>query len=118
MPIDFPHDSDGDALRGLVESGCDLSKPMLIDFQISAETESAANAIGELASKLGYHVKTYQYPEIDDNWTCECSTRMLATYEGVLAIQRELAEISAELGGFPDGWGTFGNTPGDEPEAE
>jgi hypothetical protein len=118
MPIDFPHDSDGDALRGLVERGSDLSRPMLIDFQISAHTESAANAIGELARKLCYHVKIYQYPEIDENWTCECSTRMLATYDGVLAVQRELAELSVELGGYPDGWGTFGNKPGGQPAAE
>ena len=49
MPSDFPHNSDGDALRGLVERGSDLSKPMLMDFQIAAHTEEAANAIGELA---------------------------------------------------------------------
>jgi regulator of RNase E activity RraB len=117
MSNDFPQDSDGDALRGLVERGSDLSKPMLIDFQISVHTEAAANAIGGLARKLGYRVRTYQYPEIDEDWTCECSTRMLATYDGVLAVQRELAELSVELGGYPDGWGTFGNKPGAEPAA-
>jgi hypothetical protein len=36
---------------------------------------------------------------------------MLATYQGVLAIQAELAALSAPLHGFPDGWGTFGNGP-------
>jgi hypothetical protein len=43
---------------------------------------------------------------------------MLATYDGVIAVQRELAEISVELGGYPDGWGTFGNVPGGQPDAD
>jgi hypothetical protein len=40
-----------------------------------------------------------------------------ATYEGVLAIQAELARLSSSLGGFPDGWGTFGNGPNGQPDA-
>jgi regulator of RNase E activity RraB len=118
MPSDLPNDSDGDALRGLIERGSDLSKPMLIDFQISVHTEAAAEAIGDGARKLGYHVRIYQFPEIREDWTCECSTRMLATYDGVIAVQRELGEISIGFGGYPDGWGTFGNGPNGQREAE
>jgi hypothetical protein len=40
---------------------------------------------------------------------------MLATYEGVLAIQAELALLNEPLHGFPDGWGTFGNGPNGQP---
>jgi regulator of RNase E activity RraB len=40
---------------------------------------------------------------------------MLATYDGVIAVQKELAEISEEFGGRPDGWGTFGNGPSGQP---
>ena len=36
---------------------------------------------------------------------------MLATYDGVMAAQAELAELSERFGGFPDGWDTFGNGP-------
>src|SRR5215813_10440846 len=111
MPDDFPDDSDGDALRRVRNTGSDLSKPMLIEFQVAAPSEAAAQNIANVALSLGYRARVYDSPGTDGGWTCECSTRMLATHEGVLAIQRELGEISAEFGGFPDGWGTFGNKP-------
>lgn len=43
MKADFPDDADGDALRRLVNDGSDLTKPMLIDFQIAVPTEEAVN---------------------------------------------------------------------------
>jgi hypothetical protein len=46
------------------------------------------------------------------------ATRMLATYDGVIAIQAELARISVPLGAYPDGWGTFGNGPSGQPSYE
>ena len=92
---------------------------MLIDFQISARyAEAAANAIGEIAQELGYHVKTYQSPR-DRR---ELDLRMLDA--NARHIRRchcrstRLAEISVELGGYPDGWGTFGNKPGGQLAAE
>jgi regulator of RNase E activity RraB len=115
MGDDFPNDSDGDALRRVVNDGSDLSKPMFIDFQVAVPDESAAKALAEVAGKLGYHVRIYDSPECTLPWTCQCSTRMLATYEGVIAIQNELAATSEPFGGIPDGWGTFGNSPNGQP---
>jgi len=111
MTDNFPSDSDGDALRRLVSDGSDLSRPMFIDFQVAVPDEPAAKELAVAASKLGYHVRIYESPECTLPWTCQCSTRMLATYEGVMAIQIELAAISEQFGGLPDGWGTFGNGP-------
>jgi hypothetical protein len=71
--------------------------------------------MGELAARRGYRVKTYASPECSLPWTCECSVQMLATHAGVLAVQEELAGLSAPFGGFPDGWGTFGNAPSNQP---
>jgi hypothetical protein len=88
---------------------------MFIEVQVAAPDKASAQAIATVASSLGYRVSVHDSPETDGRWTCECCTRMLATYEGVLAIQRELGEISAEFGGYPDGWGTFGNKPGGQP---
>ena len=90
---------------------------MLIDFQVAASDESAAKAIAAAAYKLGYRVRTYSSPECSMPWTCECSARMLATYEGVIAVQAELAELSKSFGGKTDGWGTFGNGPTGQPPA-
>jgi hypothetical protein len=118
MTIDFPNDSDGQALRRVLKDGSDLAKPMFVDFQVAMPTELAANALAAEARKLGYRTSVYDSDKCRLPWTCECSTRMLATYEGVLAIQAELAALSAPLDGFPDGWGTFGNAPNGKPAAD
>src|SRR5258707_1243135 len=95
MPHEFPNDSDGGALRQLVSDGSDLTKLMYIDFQVAVPGEASAKALADIAWKLGYRVKTYASPKCSLPWTCECSTRMLATYEGVLAVQAELAELAS-----------------------
>jgi regulator of RNase E activity RraB len=109
MANSFPNNADGDALRRIADDGSDLRKQMLIDFQVAVPDEVSAKALAAVAGKLGYHVSVYDSPKCTPPWTCECSTRMLATYESVIAIQKELAEIGEQFGGFPDGWGTFGN---------
>lgn len=118
MAHEYPDDSDGDALRRVMNDGSDMSKPMFIGFQVAVPDETAAKALAEVAYKLGYRVSVYDSEECRLPWTCECSTRMLATYEGVLAVQAELADISKQFGGFPDGWGTFGNGPNGQPAAD
>jgi len=109
---DFPDDSDGDALRRLVESGADLTVPMKVDFQVAMLDDASSKELAKLASKYGYRCAVYPN-EVSSGWTCECSTRMLVTYEALLAIQGELAHLSRRFGGKPDGWGTFGNVPPD-----
>lgn len=111
----FPNDADGDALRKVIECGSDLSKPMLIDFQVVMPDESSALAFATVASALGYQVRNYESEGCKLPWTCECSTRTLAIYEVLIAIQIELAELSLPFGGVPDGWGTFGNRVPDDP---
>lgn len=109
MRHDFPNDGDGDALRRIVANGSDLARPMLVDFQVAVADEATAKALADVAWKLGYRVHTYASPRCSQPWTCECSTRMLATYDGVIAIQEELADLAKPFGGHPDGWGSFGN---------
>ncbi len=103
---EYPDDADGDALRR-VSCHADMSKPMAIEFQVVLPNEQSANQFAIAAQKLGYHVRIYSEEEA---WECECSTRMLATYDGVIAIQDELASLSSPFGGRTDGWGTFGNS--------
>jgi hypothetical protein len=106
---DFPNDADGDALHLVVAGGSDLTKPMLVDFQVAAPDQIAAKGIADGARQLGYRVTTYATPECSLPWTCECSIQMLVNYESVVAIQKELARLAAPFGGHPDGWGSFGN---------
>lgn len=111
MPLNCPDDSDGDALRRVESDGSDMSKPMFVNFQVAVPDESSAKALADVVYKLGYRVSIYDSPECSLPWTCECSSRMVASYDSVVAIQNELAELSGPFGGHPDGWGTFGNVP-------
>jgi regulator of RNase E activity RraB len=115
MADGFPNDADGDALRRIAQHGSDLSRPMFIDFQVAVPDKSSAEELAAVAQKLGYRVSVYDSPKCTLPWTCECSTRMVATYESVIAVQNELAEISEQFGGIPDGWGSFGNGPNGQP---
>jgi hypothetical protein len=108
-PMDYPNDADGDSLRKVVEAGADMSRPMTIDFSVDAPDERTARVIAELVSTQGFD------PSISDNgvsgsWSVHCSKTMLATYEGVVAVQAHLNELSGPHGGNCDGWGTFGNS--------
>ena len=115
MVVGFPDDSDGRALRRVANDGSDMSKPMFINFHILVPSEETALALAAEAQKLGYRTHVYDGDGVA-RWTCECSTRMLATYEGVVAVQDELGEVSAPFGGRCDGWGTFGNGPNGQPD--
>lgn len=95
-----------------------MAKPMYIDFQVAMPTEESAKKLAEIASKLGYRASVRDSAECRLPWTCECSTRTLATYKGMIAIQKELGELVSPLGGFPYGWGTFGNGPNGQPDVK
>ncbi|MEM8872959.1 MAG: ribonuclease E inhibitor RraB [Planctomycetota bacterium] len=118
MPDEYPTDADGESLRRLAETGSDMSKPMYINFQVAMPDEASADKLADAARKLGYHVAVYDSPECSLPWTTECSCRMLATYDGVGAVQDELAELSRPHGGHPDGWGTYGNGPNGQPNVK
>jgi hypothetical protein len=107
--MNYPDDADGDALRRVASDGNDMSRPMDIDFAVAVPDESAAQRVAEVVAGHGYTPQVCEDDE-DESWTVLCTRRMLATYEGVLAAQRELDELSRPLDGFSDGWGTFGNT--------
>jgi len=121
MFTDFPNDDDGDVLRLVLRDGSDRTKPMFIDFHVAMPGDDSAKSLADVARKLGHRAEIYDSAECRLPWTFQCSTRMLATYEGVLAVQAELARLIAPLiertlGWFPDGWGTFGNGPNGQPD--
>lgn len=104
---DYPNDADGDALRAVAERA-DMSKPMDIDFAVDIPSEAAGEEVARLASASGYKTSV-DFDDTSKRWTCYCTKQMLATYDGVIAAQKELDALSAPLGGKSDGWGTFGN---------
>jgi len=109
MSTTYPRDADGDALRRVVDSGADMSRPMVIDFSVKVPDEKTARHLAELVEARGFD------PSISENdgsssWSVHCSKSMLATYDGVVAVQAELNVLAAFHGGLCEGWGTFGNT--------
>jgi regulator of RNase E activity RraB len=113
---DYPDDDDGQALRLVVQNGSDMSRPMDIDFALAVPDENTGREVAKAAEAAGYRTEVVfdEGEELEDeaatpSWTCYCTKTMLATYEGVIAAQRELELLSSPFGGYPDGWGTFGN---------
>jgi hypothetical protein len=113
MSADYPNDSDGDALRLVAEQGADMSRPMVIEFSVDAPDERAARRMSELVTPLGFDASIF-YDEESQSWSVYCGKSMLATYDGVIAVQDQLNELLMPLGGNCDGWGTHGNTQGME----
>jgi hypothetical protein len=109
MSSPYPNDADGDALRNVAESGADMSRPMVIDFSVEVPDELTARRAAEVVAAHGFDPSI---SEDDDShsWSVHCSKSMLATYEGVVAVQVELNELLSPHGGICEGWGTFGNT--------
>ena len=106
--MECPDDNDGAELRKVAAAGADMSSPMVIEFSIEAADEPSARNIAELVEAQGFD------PSISDNegrgsWSVYCARSMLATYEGVVAVQTELTALVAAHGGRCDGWATFGN---------
>lgn len=107
-PADYPNDADGDALRSIAASGSDMSRPMLIDFAIDAASKSIAQACLAAIEDAGFEASLYQDDE-DQRWSVYVPIRMIAEYDAIVRTQKILGELVADLGGTPDGWGTFGN---------
>jgi len=110
----FPEDADGDALFQVAKQGSDLRLPMDIDFIVAVPDETSGNKVARAAQSAGFT------PEVatdeDGEWVVYCTRNMIATYQGVVNAQEELAGLAAPHGGEPDGWETAGNAP-DEDEA-
>jgi len=111
---DYPDDDDGAVLRR-VAAKSDMTQPMDVDFSVVVSNAEAANEIARLAEARGYLCASSQH-EDDDAWDCTCTKAMILTYESVIEAQRELDELSRPIGGYTNGWGTFGNRQGETTE--
>ena len=108
MSDNYPNNDDGDALRRVASMGADMSRPMDIDFYVCVPDQHSGDSVACLASGRGYRTEVI-YDDEDDAWDCYCTKTMLATYDRVVAAQRELDELSRPFRGRCDGWGTPGN---------
>jgi regulator of RNase E activity RraB len=101
-----------DALLRIAENGSDMSKPMEMEFFLTAMTEDAAVKMAKAARDLGFETSIKAIDEGDEElppYTCYCSKWVIASLENVTAIEIELSKVARKFGGDIDGFGTTGN---------
>ena len=104
----LPQDSDGDALRGLIANGSDLTKEMDIDFAVSVADRKTGLAFSIAVEPLGFSTSVSK-DDATNEWTCYCSRSMVPSYEAIIETQKILEEAGKPYNAIPDGWGSFGN---------
>lgn len=106
---DTPNDDTAQALKRLERDGSDLSKPMEMDFFIAVPSREVGNKVAQRVQKLGYTTSVEQDTETLE-WTCYCTKVIVPEYFEVVLIEQQLDSIAKELGGYADGFGSYGNT--------
>lgn len=104
----LPNDAVGDALRRYVELGSDLTREMEMEFFVSAPSKESVDKIAERASLKGFNTSV-ESDEGTNEWTCYCSLTLIPQYDNVVEIEDILADLAKDYGGFPDGFGSWGN---------
>ena len=95
------------ALERIRKTGSDLRRPLTMDFFVAVPDESSGHTVADRAKLLGFSTAVEQSE--DDEWTCTCSKQLVATLEEVWSIEKLLDRLSADVQGYCDGFGSFGN---------
>lgn len=104
----YPKDADGEALSEMAAGGCDMSKPMIIEFAVIVPNPKKGKKIARKAARIGYYVELV-FEDEEEEGTCYCSKHMVPNYDDIVAAQVELDKLSKPFGGYSDGWGSWGN---------
>lgn len=108
MTREFPDDENGTVLRGMLDSGDDLSRPRQIDFTVVLPGELQAQELAEVFRRRGFEVslkRTDVVPELP--WDVTISSFMLPDHQAIADMENALQIIATPLGGKNDGWGCF-----------
>lgn len=101
------------ALRRLVEDGSDLHRPMQMDFFVAVPNEAVGHAVASRVAPFGF-LTSVERDQDTGKWTCYCTKTIVPQYSTVVNIEKQLDRIAGELGGYADGFGSFGNAALDE----
>lgn len=96
------------ALERIAENGADLARPLCIDFFVSVPDARAGQVVATRAASFGFLAKVERDPE-SGAWTCYCTKTLIPTLSEVAAIERQLDGFAQDVGGYTDGFGSFGN---------
>ncbi len=120
-------DIDAEVLQMIAADGHDMTAPMDVEFHVAAPTEEAAKEIAAAAQQQGFETEINfddgsDDPDMEDEvtepWICTCLKTMLLEHSAVVGAQSDLDEIARPLGGYSDGWGTFGNAEVEEDDID
>ena len=96
------------ALHRIAHDGSDLTRALEMDFFVAVPDEASGQTVAGRADTLGFRTSVEQDDDTGE-WTCYCTKILVASYEVVTGIERQLDEIASDVGGYSDGFGTFGN---------
>lgn len=96
------------ALYRIAKDGSDLNRPLKMDFFVAVPDEMAGHNVAARASECGFDTSVEQDSESGE-WTCICSKVLVPSYEEVVSIELKLESLAHDVGGYADGFGTFGN---------
>lgn len=101
-------DATREAFERIARDGSDLSRPLKMDFFVAVPHERAGRIMADRVADLGFDTSVERDSETGD-WTCYCSKVLVPTYDTVVAIEAQLDSLARDIGGYADGFGTFGN---------
>lgn len=105
----MPDDETGNALREFQANGFELSKPLDMDFFVAVPSKKTGDQVAVKVKSLGFKTSVEQDDETGD-WTCYCTKTLIPEYFEVVRIEKELDSIAQPLGGFADGFGSYGDS--------
>lgn len=106
MAID--HAATKEALERIREDGSDLERPLSMDFFVAVPDERSGLAVAARVEAMGFEASVEEDPETR-TWTCYCTMTLVPTLEAVLEIEARLQAVGEQVGGYADGFGTYGN---------
>ncbi|WP_133471865.1 ribonuclease E inhibitor RraB [Paraglaciecola marina] len=109
--MEYPDDANGDVFRRLEEDNFDFSLEYPVDFFAVYETEREADIVAkQFASdwKAGQKFKNIEIrPGENGGMELELVPIMQVTYENISNFEVKLAERTAKVNGYLDGWGVL-----------
>jgi hypothetical protein len=90
-----------------------MSRPLEIDFFVAVPTERVGRNIATRTVELGFDTSVEQDEETGE-WTCYCTKVLVPTYRNVVAIESQLQALARKLGGWADGFGSYGNAEAED----
>mgnify|MGYP003683726627 CR=1 FL=1 len=100
--------STRDTLELFRQQGFNLSQTMKIDFFIVLPDLESGKMIVDRILNEGFKA-SLELDSEDGSCTCYCSMDLIPEYSTIVAIENKLNSIAKGVGGFIDGFGTYGN---------